>query len=67
MKTNDVYQSLLDMYDGSPFKTSKVAESLAEVLHLQFTPEEAELAVKVGLREGSLMRFRRELALKRTS
>lgn len=54
MKMTDAYQSLLDMYDGSPFKTSKVADSLIEVLRLQFTPEEADLAAKVGLKGGKL-------------
>ena len=46
MKMPDAYQSLLDMYDGAPFKTSKVEDSLIEVLRLQFSPEEADLAVK---------------------
>lgn len=54
MKNNDAYEAILEMYEGKPFTTSKVADSLIEVLRFQFTPEEAELAVKVGLRGGKL-------------
>jgi ferredoxin len=54
MKNNDAYEAILEMYEGKPFKTSKVADSLIEVLRFQFTPEEAELAVKVGLKGGKL-------------
>ena len=50
MNTIDAYHSLLDLYEGSPFKTSRAADSLIEVLRLQFTPEEADLAVKVVLK-----------------
>jgi len=54
MKNGNAYESILEMYEGKPFKTSKVADTLIEVLRLQFTPEEAELAVKVGLKGGKL-------------
>jgi electron transport complex protein RnfB len=50
MKNDDAYESLLDMYEGKPFNTSKVAGTFIEVLRFQFTPEEAELAVGVGLK-----------------
>ena len=65
MKNNDAYASILEMYEGKPFKTSKVADTLIEVLRFQFTPEEAELAVKVGLKGGKLDRFKSGLVLKR--
>lgn len=54
MKDSSAYESMLEMYKGKPFETSKVADTLIEVLRLQFTPEEAELAVKVGLKGGKL-------------
>ena len=54
MNNNDAYESILEMYEGKPFTVSKVADSLLEVLRFQFTPEEAELAVKVGLKGGKL-------------
>jgi ferredoxin len=54
MKNNDAYESILEMYEGKPFTVSKVADSLLRVLRFQFTPEEAELAVKVGLKGGKL-------------
>ena len=41
MKNSDAYESILEMYEGKPFTTSKVADSLIEVLRFQFTPEEA--------------------------
>jgi hypothetical protein len=66
MKTIDAYQSLLDMYDGSPFKTSRVADSLIEVLRLQFTPEEADLATKVGLKGGKLDQIQERTGIEKT-
>jgi electron transport complex protein RnfB len=52
MTTDDVYQRLLEMYGR--FQISMVAESMMELLRLQFTPEEAELAIQVGFRRRKL-------------
>ncbi|MCX5998550.1 MAG: hypothetical protein NTU41_02880, partial [Chloroflexi bacterium] len=49
MVVKDVYEQLVDMYNQAPPGGSNVP-SVMKVLRLQFTPEEAELAVKVGLR-----------------
>lgn len=65
MKNNDAYESILEMYEGKPFTTSKVADSLLEVLHFQFTPEEAELAVKVGLKGGKLDQIQERSGIER--
>lgn len=53
MTMNNAYESLLDMY-CQRFEVSKVSESLMEVLRLQFTSEEADLAVKVGFKKRKL-------------
>ena len=47
MTQKDVYESLFDKYARVP-GVSETADSLMKLLHLQFTPEEAELALKVG-------------------
>jgi electron transport complex protein RnfB len=49
MTEKDVYQQLFDKYARVP-GVSETADSLMELLRLQFTPEEAELALKVGSR-----------------
>jgi electron transport complex protein RnfB len=48
MTSDDVYQRLFQRY--APFKVHMVEDSMMDVLRLQFTPEEAELAIKVGFR-----------------
>jgi len=55
MAEKDVYEALLDLYRQDPFDLSQVTDSLMEVLRLQFTPEEAELAVTVGFEGGALV------------
>jgi len=65
MKTKDVYESLFDMYAEIGFGASKVADSLTEVLRLQFTPEEAELAVKVGFQGGKLDQIQERTGIER--
>ena len=45
---DDVYQRLFEAY--AAFKVDMTRETMMEVLRLQFTPEEAELGVKVGFR-----------------
>lgn len=54
MTRNDAHQSLFDMYAQWPFGAEKMADSFMEVLRLQFTPEEADLAVKVGFQNMKL-------------
>jgi len=49
MTTKDVYEQLADMFDQIPPGISSTP-SIMEVFRLQYTPEEADLAVKVGLR-----------------
>jgi len=48
MSENDIYQQLFDMYAQWPFGAHKVVDSFMELLRCQFTPEEAELAIKIG-------------------
>ena len=64
MSNKNVYQSLFDMYAVVP-GISETADSLMEVLRLQFTPEEAELAVKVGFRGGKLDRIHEKTGIER--
>jgi len=49
MTTKDVYQKLAEMFNQIPPGIAH-APSIMEVFRLQYTPEEAELAVKVGLK-----------------
>jgi NAD-dependent dihydropyrimidine dehydrogenase PreA subunit len=49
MTEKDVYQQLFDKYARVP-GIPEMAGSFMELLRLQFTPEEAELALKVGAR-----------------
>ncbi len=52
MTNDDVYQRLFQEY--SNFKVHMTQDSMMEVLRLQFTPEEAELAIKVGFQPRKL-------------
>jgi len=49
MTTKDAYERLAEMFDQIPPGISQTP-SIMEVLRLQYTPEEADLAVKVGLK-----------------
>jgi len=49
MTSEVAYERLAKMFDQIPPGIS-YAPSLMEVLRLQYTPEEADLAVKVGLK-----------------
>jgi len=51
--TKDVYEQLADMLDQSPPGVPKTP-SLMKLLRLQYTPKEAKLAVKVGLKSVKL-------------
>lgn len=66
MAKNDVYESLLDMY-CQRFGVSRVSESLMEVLRLQFTPKEAELAVKVGFKKRTLDEIQESCGIEKES
>jgi electron transport complex protein RnfB len=63
MAEKDVYEALLDLYRQDPFDLSQVTDSLMEVLRLQFTPEEAELAVTVGFDGGVLDQIQRRCGI----
>ncbi len=68
MTKGDVYQRLFQEY--SAFKIDMTRESMMEVLRLQFTPQEAELAINVGFRPKKLEVIQRKtgadsVALKR--
>jgi NAD-dependent dihydropyrimidine dehydrogenase PreA subunit len=65
MTKKDVYESLLDMYGQSPLYTPKMADSLMKVLRLQFTPEEAELAIEVGLEGRKLDQIQERTGIER--
>ena len=49
MVQKDAYEELFDRYAKAP-GIEAMADSLMELLRLQFTPEEAALALKVGAR-----------------
>jgi electron transport complex protein RnfB len=49
MVQKDAYEELFDRYAKAP-GISEMADSMMELLRLQFTPEEAALALKVGAR-----------------
>jgi len=54
MTDQDVYEALFQLYEQEPFDLSKIKDSMMEVLRLQFTPKEADVAVKVGFEGGNL-------------
>jgi electron transport complex protein RnfB len=65
MTRKDAYEALIDMYGQSPLMADALKDSLMEVLRLQFTPEEAELAVKVGLEGGKLDQIQKRTGMER--
>ncbi len=52
MAEKDVYKELFEMY--SPHTLGLLQDSLTKLLQAQFTPQEAELAIKVGFEGGTL-------------
>lgn len=52
MALNDVYEDLFEMY--SIFNVGTLKDTLMELMRCQFTPDEAELAVKIGFAGGKL-------------
>jgi len=63
MADKDVYRALIDMYRQTPLWSDEIEGSLLEVLRLQFTPQEADLAVKVGLEGRKLDRIQESTGL----
>mgnify|MGYP005653898199 CR=1 FL=1 len=61
--SSDVYEELFRMY--SIFRLDRVADSFRELLRAQFTPEEAELALKVGFKGGKLAELEQRTGLER--
>jgi NAD-dependent dihydropyrimidine dehydrogenase PreA subunit len=80
MTEKDAHEALLDMYGESALMDDSLRDTLIEVLRLQFTGEEASLALEVGfggvtldavhrktgLEEGRLRKRLRTMALKGT-
>jgi len=60
MTKNDVYQELIQMY--SIFNVDTIADSLMELMRAQFTPEEADLAVRWISTAGQWTNFKRRRA-----
>lgn len=54
MTSNDVYESLFDLYAQLPIGLHLAKDSLMDLMRIQFTPEEAQLAVDVGFAGGKL-------------
>ena len=65
MTKKDVYESLLELYRHEPFDLSQITDSLMEVLRIQFTPAEAELAVVVGFDGGNLDQIQKKCGIDR--
>jgi len=64
MTTKDVYERLAEMFDQIPPGISDTP-SIMEVLRLQYTPEEADLASKVGLKGVKLDEVERRTGIER--
>lgn len=64
MTQEDVYQTLFEKY--APFNVQVLADSMLELLRVQFTPEEADLAVKVGFRGGTLEGLQQKTGMEKT-
>ena len=62
-KERDIYQELFGLY--ALFKVDILADSMLELLRVQFTPEEADLAVKVGLGGGTLDELQQKTGMER--
>lgn len=54
MTERDIYQEVLDMINREDIVGLPNTPAMLKVLSLQFTPEEAELALKIGLTGGTL-------------
>ena len=54
MTSNDVYESLFDIYAQLPIGLHLAKDSMMDLMRIQFTPEEAQLAVDVGFAGGKL-------------
>ena len=65
MTHDDVYQRLFQEY--SAFKIDMTRESMMEVLRLQFTPQEADIAIKVGFRPKKLDQIQGKTGIERSN
>lgn len=54
MGETNIYQEVLDMVNREDIVGLPDSPSMLKVLQLQFTSEEAELALKIGLTGGTL-------------
>jgi len=64
MTDKDIYQELFETY--APFNVHMLADSMLELLRAQFTPEEARLAVQVGLEGGTLDEIQKKSGIERS-
>ena len=64
MTEKDIYQELFEMYVPF-FNVQMLEDSMLELLRVQFTPEEADLAVKVGLQGGTLDEIQQKTNIER--
>lgn len=65
MAQNDVYEQLADMLDEEDFSGVPKTPELMKILHLQFTLEEARLAVQIRLTGGRLDEISEKTGVKR--
>jgi hypothetical protein len=54
MTQTDVYESLFEMYAQLPIGLHLAKDSMTDLMRLQFTPEEAQIALDVGFAGGKL-------------
>ncbi len=64
MTDKDIYQELFEMYVPL-FNVQVLAHSMLDLLRVQFTPEEARLAVQVGLSGGTLDELQKKTGVER--
>lgn len=65
MVERDIYQELLDMINREDVVGLPDTPSMRRVVELQFTPDEAELALKIGLTGGSLEELSAKLGMEK--
>jgi len=60
----DIYEDLYEMY--SIFNVHLVEDTIKELLRVQYTPEEADLAIKVGFAGGTLDRLQEQTGIEKS-
>lgn len=65
MADNDIYKELAEMINREDVVGIPESPSMMKVLSLQFTPDEAELAIKIGLTGGTLDELSEKLDMDR--